>query len=726
VPTIDRDPLIVITTPQLRKVALESVPVNGVGPPSVLLAVSRPGRRERLRRALVAAGHAVVAVPDLERGAMAAGVDLILAEWRGAEGWPDLADVSAPVVAILGRDRLEEIGDVLAAGADDYIVGATSVPDLMARAKLALRRRVRAGADGDARVRADLRCATDGTIVAASGAVARVIGMPARDLLALPWSGLAHSADAPRVAEALVAATGDEGPVVIVHRVRRGDGHYAWVEARLAAEPPTDRGERIVAVEVREAPVSGGSGGVGELAALASAVARGASPGDVMRCGLEAAMAISRAPAAAVIGDDGTVVASVGVWPTRPVRGELPGSLAAPIRGGRRRRGSLVVARMPGHHDAARPERVARIAELIGLGLVRDISGPRPAVRLVDDRRFWAALERQFVRARRTSHPFAVALFDVHDPEAPRSLARREELLAHAEPVVEARSVAGRRVGRIGDRLGWVLPESDEVTAWVAVERTRIEMTAALQETGDVVVSAGLAQGGECRDPEHAVRHARAALYWTSGNGGGMTFAHSPAVAPLVDSAGGVDLASLAETVGTIDPLTGAHSRRVADTALAIATRLGWSLERRTTLAAAALVHDVGKIAVPQAIIAKAGKLDRHEYEIVKAHARVGGGIVATALSAEQAAWVRGHHERWDGLGYPDGLSGEAIPEGARIIAVADAWDAMVSTRSYREPLTVEAALEELRRCTGRQFWPDAVDALGAVVERRELAPALG
>jgi HD-GYP domain-containing protein (c-di-GMP phosphodiesterase class II) len=202
-----------------------------------------------------------------------------------------------------------------------------------------------------------------------------------------------------------------------------------------------------------------------------------------------------------------------------------------------------------------------------------------------------------------------------------------------------------------------------------------------------------------------------------------MTFAHSPAVAPLVDSAGGgVDLASLAETVGAIDPLTGAHSRRVADAALAVATGLGWPLERRTALAAAGLVHDVGKIAVPQAIIAKAGKLDRHEYEIVKAHARVGGGIVAVALSAEQACWVRGHHERWDGLGYPDGLAGDAISEGARIIAVADAWDAMVSPRSYREPLARADALEELRRCAGRQFWPAAVDALVAAVERGELA----
>lgn len=716
-----------ITTPQLRKVAPGTAPIDGVGLPSVLLAVSRPGRRERLRRALVAAGHGVVAVPALERGAMAKGVDLVLAEWRGADGWPDLADVGAPVVAILGRDRLEEIGDVLAAGADDYIVGATSAPDLMARATLALRRRrVLTLVDGGAGVRADLRCAADGTIVAASGAVSTVIGMPARDLLALPWPGLAHPADAQRVAEALAAATEDEGPVVAVHRVRRGDGHYAWVEACLAAEPPTGRGERIVAVEVREAPVSGGSGGAGELAALATAVARRASPGDVMRRGLEAVMAVSRAPAAAVIGDDGTVVASAGVWPSRSIQGELPGSLAAPIRGGRRRRGSLVVARVPGNHDVARPERVARIAELIGLGLARDISAPPPAVRLVDDRRFWTALERQFERAMRTSQPFAIALFDVHDPEAPRSLARREELLAHAGRLLESRSTAGRRVGRIGDRLGWVLPEADEVAAWVAVERTRIEITAALQETGGAVVSAGLAQGGECRDPEHAVRRARAALYWTSGNGGGMTFAHSPAVAPLVDSAGGVDLASLAETVGGIDPLTGAHSQRVAETALAVAARLGWSHERRTMLVAAALVHDVGKIAVPQAIIAKTGKLDRHEYEIVKAHARVGGGIVAAALSAQQAAWVRGHHERWDGLGYPDGLSGEAIPEGARIVAVADAWDAMVSTRSYREPLTVEEALQELRRCAGRQFWPQAVDALCAAVEDRELAIPAG
>jgi HD-GYP domain-containing protein (c-di-GMP phosphodiesterase class II) len=96
----------------------------------------------------------------------------------------------------------------------------------------------------------------------------------------------------------------------------------------------------------------------------------------------------------------------------------------------------------------------------------------------------------------------------------------------------------------------------------------------------------------------------------------------------------------------------------------------------------------------------------------VKAHAALGAEIVADVLSGGQVAWVRGHHERWDGQGYPDGIAAEAIPEGARILTLADAWDVMTSDRPYGVPLAREDALAECRRCSGTQFWPAAVDAL--------------
>jgi HD-GYP domain-containing protein (c-di-GMP phosphodiesterase class II) len=102
---------------------------------------------------------------------------------------------------------------------------------------------------------------------------------------------------------------------------------------------------------------------------------------------------------------------------------------------------------------------------------------------------------------------------------------------------------------------------------------------------------------------------------------------------------------------------------------------------------------------------------------VVRSHAAIGAEIVRDVLGPEQVRWVRAHHERWDGRGYPDGLAGPRIPEGARILAVADAWDVMTSDRPYAPALSHADALRELRRNRGGQFWPPAVAALERVVE---------
>jgi HD-GYP domain-containing protein (c-di-GMP phosphodiesterase class II) len=134
-------------------------------------------------------------------------------------------------------------------------------------------------------------------------------------------------------------------------------------------------------------------------------------------------------------------------------------------------------------------------------------------------------------------------------------------------------------------------------------------------------------------------------------------------------------------------------------------------------------VHDVGKIAVPDAILFKPDQLTRDEFRRVRAHAALGAEIVADVLSPAQVAWVRGHHERWDGRGYPDGLAGDGIPEGARILTLADAWDVMTSQRPYGVPLSREDALAECRRCSGAQFWPAVVAALERTLAEGGLPP---
>ncbi len=143
---------------------------------------------------------------------------------------------------------------------------------------------------------------------------------------------------------------------------------------------------------------------------------------------------------------------------------------------------------------------------------------------------------------------------------------------------------------------------------------------------------------------------------------------------------------------------------------------LGWADADCALLHEAAVVHDVGKIAIPDQILFKPDRLTEHEYEAVKDHSRIGAEMLHGVLRPEQVAWVRHHHERWGGGGYPDGLAGIRIPEGARIIAVADAWDAIISVRPYGSARTIDEAIIECTLHAGSQFWPAAVDALDRVV----------
>ncbi len=188
--------------------------------------------------------------------------------------------------------------------------------------------------------------------------------------------------------------------------------------------------------------------------------------------------------------------------------------------------------------------------------------------------------------------------------------------------------------------------------------------------------------------------------------------ASEPASTPEADPA----MRALVMAITTKDPQIDRHSARVADLCVRLGAALGWRRERLARLRAAALLHDVGKLAIRQEVLAKEGPLDEGERADMRRHAEVGAAIVAEVLSPEQGRWVRAHHERWDGLGYPDGLLGERIPPEARLMAVADAWDAMTAGRVYRPAVTCGEALTEMRDCAGAQFWPVAVRALADVV----------
>ena len=175
----------------------------------------------------------------------------------------------------------------------------------------------------------------------------------------------------------------------------------------------------------------------------------------------------------------------------------------------------------------------------------------------------------------------------------------------------------------------------------------------------------------------------------------------------------------LADVVEADDGYTGEHCKAVVQRALALADTLGLNPEQRRNLEFGALLHDVGKIAIPNEIINKPGKLDPHEWKIIETHTLEGQKMLdrVGGFMREVGLIVRSHHERWDGRGYPDGLAGEAIPLEARIIACCDSWDAMRTDRAYRKALSHEVARAELIANSGHQFDPGIVTALLKMIE---------
>jgi putative nucleotidyltransferase with HDIG domain len=177
---------------------------------------------------------------------------------------------------------------------------------------------------------------------------------------------------------------------------------------------------------------------------------------------------------------------------------------------------------------------------------------------------------------------------------------------------------------------------------------------------------------------------------------------------------------SLNATVDAKDPYTAGHSVRVQRIALAIGEQLGLSAESLDALRYAGLFHDIGKIAVPDSILAKPAALTDDEWELIKRHPAHGAEIVGRLGWLRAAVpLIRHHHERWDGNGYPDRLAGDAIPLEAAVVGLADAWDAMTTDRPYRSALGDEEATLELRRGRGTQFAPAVVDAFFAAVAVR-------
>jgi putative nucleotidyltransferase with HDIG domain len=184
-------------------------------------------------------------------------------------------------------------------------------------------------------------------------------------------------------------------------------------------------------------------------------------------------------------------------------------------------------------------------------------------------------------------------------------------------------------------------------------------------------------------------------------------------------------IVSMAGAVDAKDAYTMGHSLRVARTALVLAQQMGLARDKMEPLLLSAILHDVGKIAIPDTILKKPERLDREEFEVMKSHATIGARMLAHIPAlAEVIPGIRHHHEFWDGTGYPERLKGEAIPLAGRIILIGDALDAMTTDRVYRTAMPMKDAMKEFRRFAGTQFDPYCIALLEEAWHRGTLHDA--
>ncbi len=277
-----------------------------------------------------------------------------------------------------------------------------------------------------------------------------------------------------------------------------------------------------------------------------------------------------------------------------------------------------------------------------------------------------------------------------------------------------------------GGAFALVLPGARRLDALLVAERLRTTISRSPVAGRAITLSAGVAalpDDGVTGDAVEA-RAARA-LRWAKTHGRNQCAVSSEASTDPRDDAPADVLAHLRAVVASIDGQhlhTRDHSENVASYAVATCQRLGLPEEHAMRVRRAAFLHDIGKIAVDSAILMKPSSLTDAEFAQIQIHPVVGARMLYHGGLVEEARWVRHHHERIDGRGYPDRLDGSAIPVESRIIFVADAFEAMTSDRPYRRGMPVEAALEELECCGGSQFDPKVVGAFADLVRGGDVA----
>jgi len=364
----------------------------------------------------------------------------------------------------------------------------------------------------------------------------------------------------------------------------------------------------------------------------------------------------------------------------------------------------------------ARVEQRARIDELTGL---------------FNRRHFEERLKEEIARHSRYGVEFSIILLDLDNFKNYNDTNGHpagDILLRYTGRIVKSSIRDADQAFRYGgDEFAVILPQTDRDNAYVVAERVRQQIAEEMEKKANAVTcSIGLASypsdgviSGEL------VTVADTALYYAKRTGGNRVYLPSKILSEPRDD-GGINarhnglsaVYALASTVEARDPYVYGHSRKVNTYAVALAEAIGLSPDEVSKISTAALLHDIGKIGISDKVLKKKGKLNEEDWEAIKAHPRLGANIVSNIPSLVPCvSSILHHHERWDGGGYPEGLKGEDIPIGARILAIADSFEAMTSARLYRPALSLEEVLRELRQGAGIQFDPKLVEVFISIIE---------
>jgi diguanylate cyclase (GGDEF)-like protein/putative nucleotidyltransferase with HDIG domain len=370
------------------------------------------------------------------------------------------------------------------------------------------------------------------------------------------------------------------------------------------------------------------------------------------------------------------------------------------------------------------------------IGRLSDAARTDSLTSLLNRRGFEELFETELERARRSGRPLSVIVGDldafkaVNDRFGHAAGDRALERLSGILQAVKRRIDTAARIG--GEEFAVIAPDTDHHAAYILAERMRREVRDSFAtEPFPLTISLGIATfPRHGATAESLIGGADEALYAAKKLGRDRTVVYNPELAESLLAATGqpapraerhsTTVLALAEVIDIRDEGTAEHSATVGRYAGAIARELGLGADLVERVRFGGIVHDVGKIGIPDSVLRKPGWLSEEDWREMRRHPEIGARILRGASLDDIGEWVLAHHERPDGEGYPHGLSGEDIPLEARILAVADAYEAMTSDRVYRPALTTQSAREELLRCAGTQFDTRVVDAFLAVLDRED------